>query len=75
MPVEARTFTAARTVTVGCSPRDPATGEVFIRHERYEPLGVQPTHIDIGAFLSSGPRNPEHQALLHMIATLIKPPR
>ena len=27
---------------------------------------------DIGAFLSRGPRNPEHQALLHLIGTLVE---
>jgi hypothetical protein len=50
--------------------RDPATGDVFVRHEPNAPSGGEPTHIDIGAFLSRGPRNPEHKALLHLIRTL-----
>ena len=50
--------------------RDPATGDVFVRHEPNVPSGGQPSHIDIGAFLSRGPRNPEHKALLHVIRTL-----
>jgi hypothetical protein len=52
--------------------RDPATGGVSIRHEPNRPSGSQPSHIDIGAFLSRGPRNPEHQALLRLIGTLVE---
>jgi hypothetical protein len=50
--------------------RDPSTGLAFVRHEANMPSGGQVTQIDIGAFLS-GPRNPEHQALLRMIGTLV----
>jgi maltose O-acetyltransferase len=53
--------------------RDPVTGDVFIRHEPNEPSGGQPSHVDIGEFLSRGPRNPEHHALLHLIGTLARP--
>jgi hypothetical protein len=52
--------------------RDPITGNVFVRHEPNIPSGGQPTHVEIGAFLSRGPRNPEHRALLHLIGTLIE---
>jgi hypothetical protein len=52
--------------------RDPATGNIFVRHEPNLPSGGRPSNIDIGAFLSRGPRNPEHQALLHLIGTLIE---
>jgi hypothetical protein len=52
--------------------RDPATGNAFIRHEPNLPSGGQVTEIDIGAFLSRGPRNPEHQALLQLIGTLVR---
>jgi hypothetical protein len=51
--------------------RDVATGEVFVRHEPNAPSGGRPSHIEIGAFLSRGARNPEHQALLRLIGTLI----
>jgi hypothetical protein len=50
--------------------RDAVTGRVFIKHEPNVPLGGQSTEIDIGALLSRGPRNPEHQALLRLIGTL-----
>lgn len=52
--------------------RDPATGEVFIRHEPNRSSGGQPSHIEIGAFLSRGPRNPKHLALLRLIGTLVE---
>jgi hypothetical protein len=52
--------------------RDPATGDVFVRHEPNAPSGGEPTHIDIGVFLSRGPRNPEHKALLDLIRTLLR---
>jgi hypothetical protein len=52
--------------------REPETGRLFVRHEANLPSGGQVTDIDIGAFLSGGPRHPEHQALLHLIGTLIE---
>ena len=51
--------------------RDPATGNVFVRHEANIPSGGQVTDIDIGTFLSGAGGNPEHQALLHLIGTLV----
>src|SRR5215471_14671079 len=51
---------------------DPATGNVFIRHEANIPSGGQVTDINIGAFLSGARENPEHQALLHLIGTLVE---
>ncbi len=52
--------------------REPATGRVFVRHEANSPSGGQVTDIDIGAFLSRGAPNPEHEALLRLIGTLIE---
>lgn len=52
--------------------RDLATGDVFIKYEPNAASGGQPSYIDIGAFLSRGPRNPEHRALLQLIGTLIE---
>ena len=52
--------------------RDPATGNVFIRHEANSSSGGHVTKIDIGAFLNVGRRNPEHQALLHLLGTLVE---
>ena len=51
--------------------REAVTGRVFIKHEANVPSGGQETDIDIGAFLSRGPRNPEHQTLLRLIGTLV----
>jgi hypothetical protein len=53
--------------------RDAASGDVFVRHEPNVPSGGRPSDIDISEFLSRGRgrRNPEHQALLHLIGTLV----
>jgi hypothetical protein len=53
--------------------RDPATGVAFVRHEANVPSGGHRTAIEIAAFLN-GPRNPEHEALLRLIGTLILDP-
>ena len=52
--------------------RDPASGDVFVRHEANVPSGGKRTDIDIGEFLSTGQRNPEQQALLRLIGTLVE---
>jgi hypothetical protein len=52
--------------------REPETGRVFVRHKANVPSGGQVTEIDIGAFLGGGRRSPEHQALLHLIRTLVE---
>ena len=49
---------------------DPA-GHVHIRHEANLPPDEKVTNIEIGAFLSEGQRDPEHQALLRRIGTLV----
>ena len=54
--------------------RDPATGSAFVRHQANAPSGGQVTNIELGAFLS-GPRNPEHEALLRLIGASILDPR
>ena len=54
--------------------RDPETGSAFVRHQANAPSGGQVTDIEIGAFLS-GPRNPEHEALLRLIGTSILDPQ
>ena len=51
--------------------RDSDTDRVFVRHEPNLPSGGRVSDLDIGAFLSRGPLNPEHQALLRLFATLI----
>jgi len=52
--------------------RDPATGNVFVRHEANVASGGRVSEIDIGAFLSGGERHPEHQALLRLIGRIIR---
>lgn len=52
--------------------RESETGRLCVSHEANFPSGGQVTDIDIGAFLSGGPRHPEHQALLHLIGTLVE---
>ena len=54
--------------------RDPATGAAFVRHQANAPSGGQVTDIEISAFLS-GPRNPEHEALLRVIGASILDPQ
>jgi hypothetical protein len=53
--------------------RDPATGSALVRHQANAPSGGQVTDIELGAFLS-GPRNPEHEALLRLIGASILDP-
>ena len=45
---------------------------VFVRHEPNVPSGGQPSEVEVGEFLSGGPLNPERQALLRLIATLVE---
>jgi hypothetical protein len=53
---------------------DPETGSAFVMHQANAPSGGQVTEIEISAFLS-GPRNPEQDALLRRIGTLILDPQ
>jgi hypothetical protein len=50
--------------------RDEA-GQAFVRHQANEPSGGRSTRIEIGAFLTRGPRGPEHEELLRLIGTLV----
>jgi hypothetical protein len=49
-----------------------ATGNAFVRYDAHVRSGGKRTDIDIGEFLSEGQLNPEHQALLRLIGTLVK---
>ena len=51
--------------------RNPGTERVFVRHEANAPSGGQVSDMEIGEFLSRGFTNPEHQALLRLIGTLV----
>jgi hypothetical protein len=52
--------------------RDSASGRVFIKHEANLPSGGAMADIEIGAFLRSGGRGPEHGELLRLIGTLVE---
>ena len=52
--------------------REPETGRVFVSHKANIPSGGRVTDTDIGEFLSGGRQNPEQQALLHLIGTLVE---
>ena len=67
MPTEKRELYSSPNGDRWFLARAPETGTLFVRHEANVPSGGQVTDIDIGAFLGEGPRNPEHQALLHLI--------
>lgn len=71
MPIERRILYSSPNGDRWLLCRDPETERVFIRHEPNAPSGGQPSDFDIGTFLGRGPLNPEHQALLRLIGTLI----
>jgi hypothetical protein len=52
--------------------RDTASGEVFVRHEPNAASGGEAARIEIGEFLIRGVYGPQHQALLHLIGTLVE---
>lgn len=54
--------------------REPANGHAFIIHQPSAPSGGRLTHIELGDFLRSEPKGPEHQALLRLIGTLVNVP-
>ena len=72
MPAQKRTLYSSPNGDSWFLARDPATGAVFVRHEANVPSGGHVTEMDIATFLSSGQRNPEHQALLQLIGTLVE---
>jgi hypothetical protein len=44
---------------------------VFVLHNANEPSGGKSTLVELGDFLRSGNAGPEHQALRHMIGSLL----
>lgn len=52
--------------------RETDTGHVYVKHQANEASGGQVTEIEIGDFLSSGGRGPEHAELLRLIGTLVE---
>jgi hypothetical protein len=54
--------------------REPTSGNAFIIHQPNAPSGGRLSHIELGEFLRSDVRGPEHQALLRLIGTLVGVP-
>jgi hypothetical protein len=52
--------------------RETDSGRVFIRHEANKPSGGQVTEIEVGDFLTTGGRGPEHDELLRLIGALVE---
>ena len=71
MPIQIREFYSSPNGDRWLLCRDTETGRVFVRHEPNAPSGGRVSDVDIGTFLSRGPLNPEHQALLRLVATLV----
>ena len=72
MPAQKRALYASPNGDRWYLARESETGRLFVRHKANVPSGGQVTDIDIGTFLSGGRRHPEHQALLHLIGTLVE---
>ena len=54
--------------------RDSQSGRIFVEHEPNVSSGGQTSRVEVGAFLMHGGHGPEHQALLHLIGTLVEEP-
>jgi hypothetical protein len=70
--IEARTLYQSSNGDRWRLARDTHTGRVFIQHEANLPSGGRVSEIEIGTFLTSGGRGPEHQELLRLIGSLIE---
>ena len=63
-------FTTARTVTDGFSVAAKEMA-LFVLHKANEPSGGKLVRTELGDFLRKANAGPEHQALRHMIGTLL----
>ena len=54
--------------------REPQDGRAFVIHQPNGPSGGHFSHIELGAFLNTETKGPEHQALLRLIGTLVEIP-
>jgi hypothetical protein len=53
---------------------EPETGHAFIIHQPNAPSGGRLSPMELGAFLGTETKGPEHQALLRLIGTLVEVP-
>lgn len=72
MPIQTRELYSSPNGDRWLLCQDSDTDSVFVRHLPNQPSGGQVSDLDIGVFLSRGPLNPEHQALLRLIGALAK---
>jgi hypothetical protein len=68
---ETRKFYASSNGDQWFLVRDANSERVFVRHQPNTPSGGQIADLDIGDFLARGGHSPEHQALLHLVGTLV----
>lgn len=54
--------------------REPENGQAFVIHQPNAPSGGRLSPIELGAFLNTETKGPEHQALLRLIGTLVEVP-
>ena len=74
MGIETRTLYQSSSGDRWRLARDTETGRVFVQHEANLSSGGRVTEIDIGTFLGTGARGPEHQELLRIIGGLVEDP-
>lgn len=74
MGIEARTLYQSSNGDRWRLARDVESGRVFIQHEANLAAGGRITEIEVGAFLGTGARGPEHQELLRLIGGLVEGP-
>ena len=72
MSIEARTLYQSSNGDRWRLARDRETVRVFIQHEANPSSGGRVSEIEIGTFLSTGGRGPEHQELLRLIGSLVE---
>ena len=55
-----------------CLVRETESGRIFIEHKPNISSGGQTSQMEIGDFLAHNGHGPEHQALLHLIGSLVE---
>jgi hypothetical protein len=48
-------------------------GQIVVSHEPNRASGGKPSQVEIGTFLTTGNKGPEHRALLQLIGELVDP--
>ena len=74
MAIQARTFYASSNGDTWSLCRSP-TGDIVVAHQPNSASGGKPSEVDLGTFLATGNRSPEHQSLRQLIGELVDPDR